>query len=107
MIKEPAHPEIYLGALYTGQPKQDWSISCRNYIKEVISQIECHHGTIREEKSPSMTKDHPEQDDSTILDNVNHREYQSLIGMAQWLLTLGCLDICSSISFLGCFSCCP
>jgi len=29
-IKEPMHPEIYLGALYTSQPSQDWSISCKN-----------------------------------------------------------------------------
>ena len=40
-----------------------------------------------------MTGDHPEQDESTILDNVNHREYQSLIGIAQWLVTFGHLDI--------------
>ena len=82
-IKKPAHPEIYLGALYTGQPSQDWTISCKNYIKEAITRIE------HQEKTPGITEDHPEQDDSTILDNVQHREYQSLIGMAQWLVTLG------------------
>ena len=36
-IKEPPHPEIYLGALCTGQPNQDWMICCKNYIKEVIT----------------------------------------------------------------------
>ena len=87
-IKEPAHPEIYLGALYTGQPSQDWTISC-NYIKEAITRIEHQYGTLREDKLPSTIGDHPEQDDSTILDNEQHREYQSLIGMAQWLVTLG------------------
>ena len=39
-IKEPAHLEIYLGALYTGQPSQDWTISCKIYFKEAITRIE-------------------------------------------------------------------
>ena len=95
-IKEPAHPEIYLGALYTGQPSQDWTISCKNYIKEAITRIECQYGTLKE-KTPSIMGDRPEQDDSTILDNEQHREYQSLIGMAQWLVTLGRLDICYAV----------
>jgi hypothetical protein len=33
-IKDPSHPEVYLGALYTGSPREDWTISCKNYIKE-------------------------------------------------------------------------
>jgi hypothetical protein len=97
-IKEPAHPEIYLGALYTGDPSQNWTISCKNYIREAVVRIERQHGTLREEKSPCLTGDHPEQDDTMILDNEQHREYQSLIGMAQWLVTLGQLDICFAIS---------
>jgi len=39
-IKELAHPDIYLGALYTSQPSQDWTISCKKYIKEAIPGIE-------------------------------------------------------------------
>ena len=93
--------------LNTGQPSQDWTISCKNYIKEAITRIECQYGTLREEKSPSIMGDHPEQDDSTILDNEQHKEYQSLIGIAQWLVTLGRLDIFYAISSLSHFSCCP
>ena len=38
-IKQPANPEIYLGALYTGSPKGDWMIiSCKHYIKEGLSR---------------------------------------------------------------------
>ena len=58
-------------------------------------------------ETSSIMGDHPEQDDSTILDNEQHREYQSLIRMAQWLVTLGQLDICYAISSLSHFSCCP
>jgi len=77
-IKEPSHPEIYLGALYTGWPSQDWTISCKNYIKEAITRIECQYGTLREEKTPSFMGDHPEQDDSTILDNEQHSHIRRL-----------------------------
>ena len=81
--------DLSYGAIYTGQPSQDWTISCKNYIKEVITHIEHQYGTLRKEKSPSISGDHPVQDDSTILDNEKHKEYQSLIGMVQWLVTLG------------------
>ena len=88
-IKQPANPEIYLGALYTGSPKGDWTISCEHYIKEGLSRIEWLVGTLREEKTPTVTGDHPEQDESLLLDNEQHRLYQQLIGMGQWLVTLG------------------
>ena len=106
-IKQPANPEIYLGALYTGSPSGDWTISCQRYIKEGLSRIERMVGTLREEKTPSVTGDHPEQDESLLLDNEQHRLYQQLIGMGQWLVTLGRPDICLAMSSLSRFLCCP
>jgi hypothetical protein len=54
-IKQPANPEIFLGALYTGSPNGDWTISCKHYIKEGLIRIERMVGTLREEKTPSVT----------------------------------------------------
>ncbi len=34
------------------------------------------------------TSDHPETDATPLLDNIMHTEYQSLIGMLQWAVTL-------------------
>ena len=53
-IKEPAHQEIYLVALYTGHPSQDWMISCKNYTKDTIARIEHQYGTLIEEKLLSI-----------------------------------------------------
>ena len=64
-------------------------------------------GTLREEKTPAVTGDHPEQDESMLLDNEQHRLYQQLIGMGQWLVTLGRPDICLAMSSLSHFLCCP
>ena len=106
-IKKPAHPEVYLEALYTGSPGEDWTISCKNYIKEALQRIERLIGSMRKEKSPMVTGDHPEEDESTLLDNEQHRIYQMMIGMALWVVLLGCLDVCFAVSSLSRFSCCP
>jgi hypothetical protein len=101
-IKDPAHPEVYLGALYTGSPSTNWTISSQRYIKEAIIQLERSYGMkIQEERTPCKTNDHPEEDQSPMLDNEKHRQYQSMIGMAQWLVTLGRLDICYAVSSLS------
>ena len=36
-IKDPTHPEVYLGALYTGSPSTNWTVSSQRYIKEAIT----------------------------------------------------------------------
>ncbi len=63
--------------------------------------------SIREEKTPMKTDDHPEEDDTPLLNNVRHREYQSLIGMLQWVVTLCRVDICYATSSMSRFSVAP
>jgi hypothetical protein len=107
-IKDPDAPSTYLGALYTGDPSGSWTINCRNYIKAALIQVQQMIGCdIREERTPCATGDHPEEDQSEILCNVRHREYQSMAGMAQWLTTLGRLDICYAVSSLSRFCSSP
>jgi hypothetical protein len=93
--------------LYTGSPKGDWTISCKNYIKEALHRIERLIGAMRKEKSPVVSGDHPELDETQLLDNEQHRIYQMMIGMALWVVMLGCLDVCFAVSSLSRFSCCP
>lgn len=49
--------------------------------------------TLQEEKTPIKNNDHPEEDQSPILDNEMHTEYQSLLGMLQWIISLCRIDI--------------
>jgi hypothetical protein len=61
----------------------------KTFIKEAISQIEKRMKlTLREEKTPMRTSDQPETDTTLLLDTDMHREYQSLIRMLQWAVTL-------------------
>ncbi len=108
LIKEPKTPDFYLGATYTGSSKKEWSITARDYIKEAIKQIESKLGiTVREEKTPLKAGDHPEEDTSPILSNELHTEYQSIMGMLQWVVSLCRIDICFAVSSLSRFCACP
>jgi uncharacterized protein (DUF2249 family) len=53
------------------------------------------------------TDDHPETDTRPLLDNIQHREYQSLIGMLQWAVKLCRIDICYATSSISRFSAAP
>jgi hypothetical protein len=43
--------------------------------------------------SPLMKNEHPELDMSDLLDNDGIAQYQSLIGILQWTITLGRFDV--------------
>ncbi|MGH7974607.1 MAG: hypothetical protein ACREBR_03710, partial [bacterium] len=51
--------------------------------------------------------DHPEEDASELLSSTDRELYQMLIGMAQWIVNLGRLDIIFALSSLNRFSSCP
>ncbi len=84
-------------------------VSTQNNIYERVSEkIEQRRGIqIREEKTPMKTNDHPEEDDSPILNNDMHREYQSLVGMLQWAVSLCRIDVCYAVSSMSRFCSCP
>jgi hypothetical protein len=57
--------------------------------------------------SPLERGDHPELDISDELDSDGVRQYQSLIGGAQWLISLGRFDIATAIMTLSSFRVSP
>jgi hypothetical protein len=63
--------------------------------------------TLREEKTPIKTDNHPEEDTSPLLGNEMHHEYQSIMGMLQWVVSLCWIDICYAILSLSRFCSCP
>ncbi|CAJ1948049.1 unnamed protein product [Cylindrotheca closterium] len=50
---------------------------------------------------------HPEEDKSDFLDDAGKRQYQMLVGMAQWAVTIGRMDIAYAVSLLNRFSSAP
>jgi hypothetical protein len=55
-----------------------------------------------------MSVDHPELNNTPILNNNGHKKYQILIGMLNWIVTIGRLDVCyATTSSLARFTTCP
>ena len=53
--------------------------------------------------SPQDTGDHPELDDSPLLEPKQVTEYLSLMGQLQWLISLGRFDVSSAVTALSTF----
>ncbi|MGH7955002.1 MAG: reverse transcriptase domain-containing protein, partial [Gloeomargaritales cyanobacterium] len=105
-LRDVKRPDYYLGNSFTNNGEH-WYSSAGTYLKEAIARIEAKFGTLRTYHTPLETRDHPEEDDSPLLDDEGTRSYQMLLGMAQWLVVINRLDICFAVSSLSRFSCGP
>ena len=77
--------------------------SC-TYAMEAIENIERKWKlNLRKETVPMKCGDEPELDNSELLNSKGKTQYQSMIGIGQWLVMLGRIDICYSISSLSRF----
>ena len=107
-LKIVEKPRYYLGTDYTySHDFKSHHIDCQTYIKESIQKIESHpmcNGKLFEHKTPMPDGVHPETDDSELLDVCGIKNYQILIGMAQWAMCLSCLDIAFATSSLSRFN---
>ena len=56
---------------------------------------------------PLDQNDHPELDDSEFLDEEGIQQYQSLIGMLQWTISLGRYDIACAVMTMSSFRAAP
>jgi hypothetical protein len=77
-----------------------WGAS--SYVKKMLLNYEVMFGTKpKEYSSPMIEKDHPELDNTPELDEDGIKQYQSLIGALQWLVTLGRFDILVSVTTMS------
>ena len=58
-------------------------------------------------QSPLEKGDHPELDDSPLLDADGIAKYQSLIGTLQWCISLGRFDIATAVMTMSGFCVAP
>ena len=70
----------------------------QQYIDRLAASYEKMFGKKPNAKmySPLEKGDHPELDDSELLDAEGIQQYQSLIGSLQWAISLGRFDIATS-----------
>ena len=109
LIKEHGPRQYYLGNDYTYHEGQDiWTYGCGTYTKEAIDRVERIFGCLPKEGTPLPVKDcHPEMDTSPLLGLADHRKFQMLLGMLQWLVTIGRPDLGPVVSSLNRFGACP
>eukprot|EP00957_Ditylum_brightwellii_P020917 1577521-Ditylum_brightwellii.AAC.1 len=64
-------------------------MGCKKYTMEAVSHVKLIFGRLTKHDTPMVTGDHPELDDTKVLDDTAHQKYQMLIGMLNWIVTLG------------------
>ena len=57
--------------------------------------------------SPLEANDHPELDDTELLDEEGIQRYQSMVGQMQWSVSIGCIDITTAVMSLSSFRTAP
>lgn len=93
----------YLGMDMARTDSGDVVISSEAYIKRTVTELEEHQGEeFREYDCPTRgDSDHPELDDSALLDPAGKLEYQKLVGIQSYLSCATRPDITLTVSSLG------
>lgn len=109
-IKESGDPEYYLGNDYKFHDNhQCWTYNAETYEKEAIRKVEeMFDETLAKVKTPLLVEDsHPECDDSPLLKLKEHRQYQCMLGMLQWLHTIARPELGPALATFNRFGTCP
>ena len=111
LLKSIGPPAYYLGNDYNfSETDNAWVVSCATYLKECVRRLESDpdlDGELWPHRTPLPEGCHPELDDGNLLSELGIRKFQMLIGMAQWVVTIGRLDISFAVSSLSRFSAAP
>eukprot|EP00957_Ditylum_brightwellii_P194579 14821055-Ditylum_brightwellii.AAC.1 len=75
--------------------------------EEVARKFQEKYGSLAKENLPLKAKIYPELDDSPLLNKEDHKHYQHIIGVGQWLIVLGHFDLTYAVSSLSRFSAAP
>ena len=111
-LKGVGHPEFFLGAdiKRVDHPEENvLAMGCQTYVKKCLESVEKMIGEpIKSEiHAPLVPGDHPGLDDSAGINVDKQQQYQSMIGMLQWAVTLGRIDIACAVMTMSCFCVAP
>ena len=115
VLKGVGSPEYYLGGNVEHPIDGYWdkmgvttAISAKTYIKNSIERFEkLFERELSKENLPISQGDHPELDNSPLCSPAQATKFRSLIGSANWLITLGRFDIAFAVQSLARFSMAP
>ena len=108
VMKGVGHIKFYLGGDLLELPKTwkpKYAMSAKTYLGNLIPNSE---GMLKEDfkftATPLDKNYHPKEDTTDLCDPHERSYYQSLIGSANWCVTLGCFDITYAVSTLAQYS---
>jgi hypothetical protein len=82
-------------------------ISTKKYATEVLRKYQDKHGVIAKDLLPIWPKKIPELDNSDLLDEAEHNEFQHIIGVGQWLIVAGRFDTTYAVALFSRFAAAP
>ena len=99
----------HLGNDYFRDDDGTLCVGPKKYIEKMAVEYKRLFGETpsRKVSSPLDKNDHPELDDSPLLDDEGIRKYQSLIGTLQWTITLGRFDVGTAVMTMSSFRVAP
>lgn len=89
---------FYLGNNKKRNSSTNIKVSIEKYLKEVIRRFKGINGVLRKENIPHSHNDHPELDDIALPDKKGITDYQSIIGVYQWISISARMDIAFAVS---------
>ena len=100
---------FHLGMDFSRDNDGTLCITSLKYIEKMIGNYEKLFGELPKHNvtSPLEKGDHPELDDSELLDTKGIEIYQSMIGALQWAVTIGRFDINTAVMTLSGFRIAP
>jgi Reverse transcriptase (RNA-dependent DNA polymerase) len=107
-LKGVGKPSYHLGGDFFRDPDGTLAWGASTYVKKMLINFETMFGAKpKEASSPMVEKDHPELDTTDELDETGIKQYQSLIGALQWLVTLGRFDILLGVTAMSSYRAAP
>ena len=107
-LKGVGYPSYHLGGDFFRDSDGTLAWGTNSYVKKMIMNYEVMFGKKPTEySSPMIEKDHPELDTTPELDENGIKQYQSLIGALQWLVTLGRFDILIGVTTMSSYRIAP
>ena len=100
--------EYHLGCTYKKDPDGTLAADPRRYVNKILESYErMLKEKPRKSRPPLEGGDHPELDTSELCDEHQTKQFQTLIGQLQWLISLGRFDIAVHVMSLSRFSAQP
>ena len=96
--------EYHLGCTYKKDPDGTLAADPGRYVNKILESYErMFKEKPRKSRPPLERGDHPELDTSELCDDHQTKQFQTLIGQLQWLISLGRFDIAVHVMSLSRF----